>query len=177
MPPPLPCRCPASTALLPLAVMRHTPPRICPLPLPLLPPGVRNHQAKKVLQSMRCGDRAFFYHSNAKPPGIVGVVEVGALRHGFHRGGRWVRCGMGARAGACVTGGGPAVVLGSWAAVGMRDGRGAGLVCATEQPGTICVTWKLPHPSCPASSQIVREAYPDPSQFDASAKYYDASAK
>lgn len=61
--------------------------------------GVRNHQAKKVLQSMRLGDRAFFYHSNAKPPGIVGIVE------------------------------------------------------------------------------IVKEAYPDPSQFDASAKYYDASAK
>lgn len=41
--------------------------------------GVRSHQAKKVLQSMRAGDRAFFYHSNAKPPGIVGIVEVGVL--------------------------------------------------------------------------------------------------
>lgn len=44
----------------------------------LLHAGVRNHQAKKVLQSMRVGDRAFFYHSNAKPPGIVGIVEVRA---------------------------------------------------------------------------------------------------
>ncbi len=43
-----------------------------------LPPlaGVRSHQAKKVLQSMRLGDRALFYHSNAKPPGVVGIVEV-----------------------------------------------------------------------------------------------------
>ena len=38
--------------------------------------GVRSHQAKKVLQSMRVGDQALFYHSNAKPPGVVGVVEV-----------------------------------------------------------------------------------------------------
>eukprot|EP00887_Chlorella_sp_A99_P001711 scaffold8.g1711.t1 len=51
--------------------------------------GVRSHQAKK----------AFFYHSNAKPPGVVGIVE------------------------------------------------------------------------------IVREAYPDPSQFDPGSKYYDASCE
>ncbi|KAI3423961.1 hypothetical protein D9Q98_009795 [Chlorella vulgaris] len=38
--------------------------------------GVRSHQAKKVMQGMRVGDKAFFYHSNAKPPGIVGVIEV-----------------------------------------------------------------------------------------------------
>ena len=25
---------------------------------------------------MQVGDRAFFYHSNAKPPGIVGLMEV-----------------------------------------------------------------------------------------------------
>lgn len=31
------------------------------------------------MQSMRVGDRAFFYHSNAKPPGIVGIVEVSGL--------------------------------------------------------------------------------------------------
>lgn len=61
--------------------------------------GVRSHQAKKVLQSMRLGDQAFFYHSNAKPPGVVGIVE------------------------------------------------------------------------------IVREAYPDPSQFDPGSKYYDASCE
>lgn len=35
----------------------------------------------------------------------------------------------------------------------------------------------LTRPSPPPPPQIVKEAYPDPSQFDASAKYYDASAK
>ena len=25
---------------------------------------------------MNCGDQAFFYHSNADPPAIVGVVEI-----------------------------------------------------------------------------------------------------
>jgi predicted RNA-binding protein with PUA-like domain len=38
--------------------------------------GVRNHQAKKILQAMRQGDQAFFYASNCKEPGIVGIVEV-----------------------------------------------------------------------------------------------------
>ncbi|KAL4448625.1 hypothetical protein ABPG75_005844 [Micractinium tetrahymenae] len=38
--------------------------------------GVRSHQAKKVLQAMRLGDKALFYHSNAKPPGVVGIVEI-----------------------------------------------------------------------------------------------------
>jgi predicted RNA-binding protein with PUA-like domain len=28
------------------------------------------------MRSMQPGDRAFFYHSNAKPPGIVGMMEV-----------------------------------------------------------------------------------------------------
>ena len=28
------------------------------------------------MRSMSIGDRAFFYHSNAKPPGIVGMMEV-----------------------------------------------------------------------------------------------------
>lgn len=38
--------------------------------------GVRNYQARNFLRSMAIGDRAFFYHSNAKPPGIVGLVEI-----------------------------------------------------------------------------------------------------
>jgi predicted RNA-binding protein with PUA-like domain len=38
--------------------------------------GVRNYQARNFLKAMRPGDRAFFYHSNAKPPGIAGLVEV-----------------------------------------------------------------------------------------------------
>lgn len=41
--------------------------------------GVRNHQAKKILQAMRLGDQAFFYASNCKEPGIVGIVEVSLL--------------------------------------------------------------------------------------------------
>lgn len=39
--------------------------------------GVRNYQARNFMwQEMRVGDRCFFYHSNAKPPGIVGIVKV-----------------------------------------------------------------------------------------------------
>jgi predicted RNA-binding protein with PUA-like domain len=38
--------------------------------------GVRNYQARNFLRSMQPGDLAFFYHSNATPPGIVGVMEV-----------------------------------------------------------------------------------------------------
>ncbi|MCE7871073.1 EVE domain-containing protein [bacterium CPR1] len=38
--------------------------------------GVRNYQARNYLKSMRKGDRAFFYHSREKPPGIVGICKV-----------------------------------------------------------------------------------------------------
>ena len=38
--------------------------------------GIRNYQARNFMRSMSIGDRAFFYHSNAKPPGIVGMMEV-----------------------------------------------------------------------------------------------------
>lgn len=38
--------------------------------------GVRNYQARNFMRSMKIGDKAFFYHSNAKPSGIVGIVEV-----------------------------------------------------------------------------------------------------
>ncbi|MDH5564401.1 MAG: EVE domain-containing protein [Nitrospirota bacterium] len=38
--------------------------------------GVRNYQARNFMKSMNVGDRAFFYHSNADPPSIVGTVEV-----------------------------------------------------------------------------------------------------
>ena len=37
--------------------------------------GVRNHLAKKHMQSMKLGDRGFFYHSNEGKE-IVGLVEV-----------------------------------------------------------------------------------------------------
>ncbi|WP_346290180.1 EVE domain-containing protein [Sphaerothrix gracilis] len=38
--------------------------------------GVRNYQARNFLREMQVGDRAFFYHSNTKPPGIAGLMEI-----------------------------------------------------------------------------------------------------
>jgi len=38
--------------------------------------GVRNYQARNFLRMMRKGDRALFYHSNAHPPAIVGMIEI-----------------------------------------------------------------------------------------------------
>lgn len=38
--------------------------------------GVRNPQARNNMQAMRAGDLAFFYHSNAKPSGVVGIMRV-----------------------------------------------------------------------------------------------------
>lgn len=39
--------------------------------------GVRNYQARNFMRDeMQKGDLAFFYHSNCKEPGIVGVVKV-----------------------------------------------------------------------------------------------------
>jgi predicted RNA-binding protein with PUA-like domain len=39
--------------------------------------GVRNYQARNYMRDdMKCGDLAFFYHSNCKVPGIVGIVEI-----------------------------------------------------------------------------------------------------
>ncbi|WP_320663854.1 EVE domain-containing protein [Prochlorococcus sp. MIT 1223] len=38
--------------------------------------GIRNYQARNYMRSMKVGEKAFFYHSNCKPPGIVGLMEV-----------------------------------------------------------------------------------------------------
>ncbi len=38
--------------------------------------GIRNYQARNFMRSMCLGDQAFFYHSNCKTPGIVGLMEV-----------------------------------------------------------------------------------------------------
>ena len=38
--------------------------------------GIRNYQARNFMRKMKKGDQAFFYHSNCKPPGIVGLMEV-----------------------------------------------------------------------------------------------------
>ena len=41
--------------------------------------GIRNYQARNYLLSAKVGDLAFFYHSNSKPPGIVGLGKVTAI--------------------------------------------------------------------------------------------------
>jgi len=39
--------------------------------------GIRNYQARNMMRDeMRVGDKVFFYHSNCKEPGIVGVMKV-----------------------------------------------------------------------------------------------------
>ena len=39
--------------------------------------GIRNYQARNFIRDdMQMGDLAFFYHSNCKPPGIVGICEI-----------------------------------------------------------------------------------------------------
>jgi len=38
--------------------------------------GVRNYQARNFLREMQPLDVAFFYHSNVKPPGIVGLAHI-----------------------------------------------------------------------------------------------------
>lgn len=44
--------------------------------------GVRNYQARNFMRDdMKKKDKVFFYHSNCKPPAIVGVAEV--IREGY----------------------------------------------------------------------------------------------
>jgi predicted RNA-binding protein with PUA-like domain len=44
--------------------------------------GVRNYQARNMMRDeMKVGDQVFFYHSNCKEPGIVGIAEV--VREGY----------------------------------------------------------------------------------------------
>ena len=39
--------------------------------------GIRNYQARNMMRDdMRIGDEVFFYHSNCKEPGIVGIARV-----------------------------------------------------------------------------------------------------
>jgi predicted RNA-binding protein with PUA-like domain len=38
--------------------------------------GVRSYQARNNLLAMKVGEQAFFYHSSADPPGVVGICEV-----------------------------------------------------------------------------------------------------
>ena len=44
--------------------------------------GVRNYQARNFMRDeMKIGDLVLYYHSNAKPPGVVGIAEV--CREGY----------------------------------------------------------------------------------------------
>jgi predicted RNA-binding protein with PUA-like domain len=39
--------------------------------------GIRNYQARNMMRDdMRIGDEIFFYHSNCKTPGVVGIARV-----------------------------------------------------------------------------------------------------
>ncbi len=38
--------------------------------------GVRNYSARNNMRRMTVGDLALFYHSNANPPGVVGVCRI-----------------------------------------------------------------------------------------------------
>ena len=38
--------------------------------------GIRNYQARNFLREMRVGETAIFYHSNAVPPGVAGVMKI-----------------------------------------------------------------------------------------------------
>ena len=47
--------------------------------------GVRNYQARNFMRDdMQVGDRVFYYHSNCKPPGIVGICEVASAPYPDH---------------------------------------------------------------------------------------------
>jgi len=39
--------------------------------------GIRNYQARNMMRDdMKIGDEVFFYHSNCKEPGVVGIAKV-----------------------------------------------------------------------------------------------------
>lgn len=44
--------------------------------------GCRNYQVRNMMRDqMKVGDRALFYHSNTKPPGVAGIMEI--VREGY----------------------------------------------------------------------------------------------
>jgi predicted RNA-binding protein with PUA-like domain len=47
--------------------------------------GIRNYQVRNFFRdSMQVGDKAFFYHSNCKQPGIVGTMEIASRAYPDH---------------------------------------------------------------------------------------------
>ncbi|MCH9614086.1 MAG: hypothetical protein SP1CHLAM54_10960 [Chlamydiia bacterium] len=50
--------------------------------------GVRNYQARNFMRDqMKVGDTVLFYHSNAKPPGIIGLATVASEPYSDHTAG------------------------------------------------------------------------------------------
>jgi len=44
--------------------------------------GIRNYQARNMMRDdMKIGDEVFFYHSNCKQPGIVGIAKVASTAY------------------------------------------------------------------------------------------------
>ncbi len=43
--------------------------------------GVRNYQARNFMRQMAINDRVFFYHSNCKVPGIVGIAKINKIAY------------------------------------------------------------------------------------------------
>ena len=47
--------------------------------------GIRNYQVRNFFRDqMQVGDQAFFYHSNCKEPGIVGLMEIASKAYPDH---------------------------------------------------------------------------------------------
>ncbi len=47
--------------------------------------GIRNYQARNMVRDqMQVGDAVFFYHSNCKVPGIVGIMEIASEAYPDH---------------------------------------------------------------------------------------------
>jgi predicted RNA-binding protein with PUA-like domain len=54
--------------------------------------GIRNYQVRNMMRdSMKKGDLAFFYHSNCKQPGIVGIMTIASEAYPDHT--AWDRAG------------------------------------------------------------------------------------
>ena len=47
--------------------------------------GIRNYQVRNFFRDqMKVGDKAFFYHSNCKEPGVVGLMEIVSTAYPDH---------------------------------------------------------------------------------------------
>ena len=47
--------------------------------------GIRNYQVRNFFRDkIKIGDKAFFYHSNCKEPGIVGLMEIASDAYPDH---------------------------------------------------------------------------------------------